>query len=122
LAFCGDSRYNLTHGSNELHDVDIENTMEFRISLAPSAGDDIKHFKSHEQRLIVAAIKTHLKVDAEVESHRRKRLRLNPLGPWELRVGNYRVFYVVEVDIVTILAVGHKEHNILYIRGRRVSL
>ena len=45
---------------------------------------------------------------------------------WELRVEKYRVFYdvVIEGDsgVVQIKAVGHKEHNTLYIGGREVQL
>lgn len=97
-------------------------TKGFRITLTPSAGDDIRYFKPHEQRVIVAAIKTYLGVDAEIESRRRKRLRSNPLSPWELRLGDYRVFYELENDNVRVLAVGSKEHGELHIRGRRVRL
>jgi mRNA-degrading endonuclease RelE of RelBE toxin-antitoxin system len=50
-------------------------------------------------------------------------LTANPLAPWELRVGDHRVFYEVEGDTaVTILAVGIKDHNDLFIRGRKVEL
>jgi hypothetical protein len=41
----------------------------------------------------------------------------------ELRIDNYRVFYDFEGDdIVKVIAVGHKEHNALLIRGRKVEL
>ena len=46
-----------------------------------------------------------------------------PLAPWELRIGDYRVFCEIrEERIVRVLAVGHKEHNVLFIRGRRVEI
>jgi mRNA-degrading endonuclease RelE of RelBE toxin-antitoxin system len=61
--------------------------------------------------------------DADVESRKRKRLRPNPLAPWELRIGSYRVFYEIrERQHVRILAVGHKQHNEIFIRGRKVEL
>ncbi len=43
---------------------------------------------------------------------------------WELRVGDFRVFYDVEENekVVLIKAVGFKKHNVLYIRGRRFEL
>jgi hypothetical protein len=44
------------------------------------------------------------------------------VGPWELRVGRFRVFYKVEQDIVTVVAVGSKQHNKLFIRGKEVQL
>ena len=41
-------------------------------------------------------------------------MRPNPVAPWELRIGNLRVYYDVEeepVPLVYIRAVGIKEHN-----------
>jgi mRNA-degrading endonuclease RelE of RelBE toxin-antitoxin system len=59
-----------------------------------------------------------------VETRNRKRLRPNPLAPWELRVGDLRVFYDVdaEASCVRIVAVGRKEHNRLIIGGEEVTL
>jgi mRNA-degrading endonuclease RelE of RelBE toxin-antitoxin system len=40
-----------------------------------------------------------------------------------LRIDNYRVFYGFEEDgNVKVVAVGHKKHNDLYIRGKKVDL
>jgi len=62
-------------------------------------------------------------IDADVETKRRKQLRPNPIAPWELRIGDYRVFYEVpEAGVVRVLAVGDKRHNELFIRGRRVEI
>jgi len=53
----------------------------------------------------------------------RKKLRPNPLAPWELKVSKYRVFYEVsQPQIVKIVAAGYKEHNDLFIRGKKVQL
>ena len=61
--------------------------------------------------------------DAHVETRRKKSLRPNRLAPWELRIDDYRVFYDLEEDNeVKIVVVGHKEHNDLYIRGKKVEL
>jgi mRNA-degrading endonuclease RelE of RelBE toxin-antitoxin system len=47
----------------------------------------------------------------------------NRLAPWELRLGDHRVFYEIQDDThVKIIAVGHKEHNDLFIRGEKVQL
>ncbi len=89
----------------------------------PSAEADLAHFKAADQRVIVEAVRVHLTTDADTESRRRKRLTSNLMAPWELRVGDHRVFYEIEGDTtVTILAVGVKEHNDLFIRGRKVEL
>ena len=97
--------------------------MEYRISLTESAKGDIAHFEAHEQRTIVAGIIAHLKADAESRTRRKKPLRPNPIAPWELKLDRFRVFYSVEADkTVKVVAVGHKEHNELFIRGRKVEL
>jgi mRNA-degrading endonuclease RelE of RelBE toxin-antitoxin system len=73
--------------------------------------------------VIVDAARRYLRNDADVESQHRKKLRANPMAPWELRFGKYRVFYeLVDVTAVKIVAIGYKEHNDLFIRGRRVKL
>jgi len=76
-----------------------------------------------DQRVILDGIARFLTVDAHVATTRRKRLRPNPVAPWELRLGDYRVFYeVAEPGVVRVLAVGHKTHNDLLIRGRRIEI
>lgn|GEM_PF-5272908 len=58
------------------------------------------------------------------EVRNRKPLRPDSQFNWELRVGNYRVFYDAneEAGVVSIVAVGYKERNKLYIRGQEVNL
>ena len=97
--------------------------MMFEVELVPSAEGDLDHYGKHEQRIILYALTTFLATGADVETRRRKRLRANPLAPWELRVGDFRVFYeITEQRRVRVLAIGHKEHNDLLIRGERIIL
>lgn len=97
--------------------------MRFQIKLTLSAQGDIAYFEVYTQRIIVAAIRSYLSEDASTESNRRKRLRRNRLAPWELKVDKYRIFYDLEEGrTVKIVAVGYKEHNNLFIRGREVEL
>jgi hypothetical protein len=55
-------------------------------------------------------------------------LRPNPLAPWELRIEDLRVFYDVSPEVpdvpkvVTVLAVGEKQGNILRIAGEEIKL
>jgi len=49
-----------------------------------------------------------------VETRNRKPMRPNPIAPWELRIGDLRVYYDVEEEpepVVYIRAVGVKERN-----------
>lgn len=97
--------------------------MPFQVILTPRAEADLGYFRRFEQRTIVDAVRRFLRNDADIESQHRKRLRPNPLSPWELRIGKYRVFYdVVDGTTVKIIAIGHKEHNDLFIRGQRVEV
>ena len=49
-----------------------------------------------------------------METRNRKPMRPNPLAPWELRIGNLRVYYDFEEEserVVYIRAIGIKERN-----------
>lgn len=72
---------------------------------------------------VVDAIEVQLSDEPEVETRNRKRLRQNPIAPWELRIKNVRVFYdIEEPETVTILAIGKKRGNRLYIEGQEIEL
>jgi mRNA-degrading endonuclease RelE of RelBE toxin-antitoxin system len=94
----------------------------YEISLTEAAEVDLAYYDIRNQRIIAAGIIEHLRIDAHVPSARRKLLRPNPLAPWELRLRAFRVFYTLEGGTVKVLAAGHKEHNVLYIRGDEVKL
>lgn len=97
--------------------------MKYDVRFVPSADEDLDYYKAREQGIIVNAVGKFLGTDAGVETKRRKQLRPNPLAPWELRIGNYRVFYEIRGEaMVRVLAVGHKVHNELLIRGQRVEI
>ncbi|HET9228349.1 MAG TPA: type II toxin-antitoxin system RelE/ParE family toxin [Thermoanaerobaculia bacterium] len=96
----------------------------FEIELTESAVEDLHFLRKADRRHIVAEIERHLSVEPLVPTLRRKPLRPNLLAPWELRIGDFRVFYDVEegARIVMIRAVGWKEHNRLLIRGKEFLL
>lgn len=88
----------------------------YAIRYDTGAADEIHGLAAYYQRRILAEIQTHLTRTPTVRTNRRKPLP-NLAHPWEavppiweLRVGEYRVFYdVSEVDhIVRVLAVRHK--------------
>ena len=98
--------------------------MKFRIDIAQSAFEDLQWFKKYERVLILEAMDKQLLDEPAVETRNRKSLRENILSRWELRVDKYRVFYNVdETDsVVLITAVGYKERNKLFIRGKEVKI
>jgi mRNA-degrading endonuclease RelE of RelBE toxin-antitoxin system len=96
--------------------------MKFEVEFVPSADQDLESYTVREQRIILDAVAEFLEVDANVESRKRKQMRPNPLAPWELRIGDHRVFYEIREGSVKVLAIGHKVHNELFIRGQKAEI
>ena len=97
--------------------------MKFTVIILPGADADLTFFRAHEQRIILIGIATYLVADATIETKRRKRLDPNHIAPWELRIDHYRIFYAIEnATLVKVVAIGSKDHNDLYIRGKKVDL
>ena len=97
--------------------------MSFSIRFTPGANEDLLFYPVTQQRIIVDSIKRHLMHEANVETRRRKKLTDHPLAPWELRIGDFRVFYEIDKEtIIKVTAIGHKLHNDLIVRGKKVEL
>ena len=98
--------------------------MAYTIEYTASAEGDIAYFRKYEQVLIVDAIDDQLMYEPDLETRNRKLLDPNPLAAWELRIARYRVFYDLDAlrQLVLVKAVGWKEHNTLYIRGKEYVL
>ena len=98
--------------------------MPYDIAFTRDAFLDLKGLRKHQQQRIIAAIEAQLVSEPLSETRNRKPLRPNDLSAWELRVGRFRVFNDVSAEgrTVTVKAVGWKEHNRLFIRGRGFQL
>ena len=98
--------------------------MKFNIKFTPKALMHLKNFRKFEQKIITDAIKKQLGNEPLSPARNRKPLRDNPLSRWELRVEKYRVFYEADTEtgLVEIRAVGYKEHNRLFLRGKEFKL
>jgi mRNA-degrading endonuclease RelE of RelBE toxin-antitoxin system len=99
--------------------------MAVEIHFTKTAADHVRAYKKFEQKIILDAIEEQLQHEPTTETRNRKPLGPNELSDWELRVGEFRVFYDVvgnEVKAVKVKAVGHKEHNTLYVGGKEVSI
>ena len=85
---------------------------------------DLGNYAAFERKIIVTGIREQLADQPDLETKNRKPLRDNPIATWELRVGKYRVFYEVDKtgQVINIVSIGHKEHNILFVRGKEVIL
>ena len=97
--------------------------MAYEIRFASSAKRHLQDFPVGQRAVIVAAVERHLSHEPLGETRSRKRLRPNPIAPWELRVRSMRVFYDVdEAGVVTVLAIGVKRGNRLYMEGEEIAL
>ncbi len=96
----------------------------FQIDFTPEAIDDLRSFRKYDQQRIIDEIEGQLPEGANQETRHRKRLRPNPFAEWELHVGDFRVFYNVNEDElrVTILAIGVKQGNKLFVHGEEFEL
>jgi mRNA-degrading endonuclease RelE of RelBE toxin-antitoxin system len=96
----------------------------YEIELKDEAKADVSSYNAYERKTIVVAIREQLANEPLNATRNRKRLRENPIARWELRIDKFRVFYEVHEDrrLVTVVAVGHKDHGSLFIRGSRVKL
>ena len=96
--------------------------MPYRIEYSPDAEDHLCTLTARQQRIILDSVDEQLVHQPTVETRNRKPMRPNPLAPWELRIGNLRVYYDVEEEpepVVFIRAVGIKQRNRVRI-GREV--
>lgn len=111
--------------------------MAYLIQFAESVKEQLKALTARQREIVLDAIEEQLVHEPLVETRNRKPLRPNPIAPWELRIGELRVFYDVEVreertastpveereeSTVSILAVGEKQGNTLKIGGKEVTL
>lgn len=96
----------------------------FQIQFAPEALEDLSFLRKYEQQQIIDGIETQLSYQPDLETRNKKRLRPNLLAEWELRVGNLRVFYDIDIEntVVKIVAVGLKQDNQLFIQGEQYEL
>ena len=98
--------------------------MPYEIIFEPDAVEHLQAFSARDRTTVLDQVERQLSHEPGVETHSRKRLRPNPLAPWELRIGNLRVFYDVheETSCVRVVAVGRKRGNRLIIAGEEVSI
>jgi mRNA-degrading endonuclease RelE of RelBE toxin-antitoxin system len=64
--------------------------------------------------MVLDAVEKQLQFQPDIETRNRKPMRPNPLAPWELRIGNLRVYYDFENSpdrVVYIRAIGIKDRN-----------
>jgi mRNA-degrading endonuclease RelE of RelBE toxin-antitoxin system len=103
----------------------------YRIDFSPAAEEHLRALTARQRATVFDTIDEKLKDQPDVETRNRKPMRPNPLAPWELRIGDLRVYYDIQEDYVVednpeprvlILAVGIKDRDRLMIGGEEVNL
>jgi hypothetical protein len=75
--------------------------------------------------MVVSAVDEQLTYEPSVETRNRKRMRPNPIAPWELRIGILRAYYdIVETPepAVFVRAIGVKKRSQVVIGGEVMEL
>lgn len=98
--------------------------MVFAIEFSRRAREHLKRLRKRDQRIIVDAVVLQLAHQADQPTPHRKLLKNNVIAPWELRVGDFRVFYDIDRDgrTVVVVAIGRKTHDQLRIGEEEIEL
>jgi len=97
----------------------------FRIDYSPEALDHLRGLTARDSATLVDTVARRLSYQPTVWTRNRKVLRANPMAPYELRIGELRVYYEVKGDpdrVVVIKAVGVKDRDCVRIGGEEVEL
>jgi mRNA-degrading endonuclease RelE of RelBE toxin-antitoxin system len=86
--------------------------------------DHLQGLDASQRRLVLDGADAQLRHQPEIETRNRKPMRPNPIAPWELRMGNLRLYYEVEgsQQVVRILAVGVKDRKTVRIGKEVIEL
>ena len=97
----------------------------YRIEYSPEAEDHLTYLTKGQQTRVLDAVDRQLAHEPTIETRNRKGMRPNPIAPWELRIGDLRVYYDVEEKprkSVKVLAVGQKDRSTVRIAGEIIEL
>jgi mRNA-degrading endonuclease RelE of RelBE toxin-antitoxin system len=99
--------------------------LAYRIEYSPETDEHLRVLTARQRSTVFDAVDEQLAHQPTVETRHRKPMRPNPLAPWELRVGELRVYYDVEEEpekLVIVLAIGVKDRSRVIIGGEEVEL
>jgi mRNA-degrading endonuclease RelE of RelBE toxin-antitoxin system len=97
----------------------------YEIEITREADQHLSTLNAGDRTRVLELLETRLAFEPRTENRNRKRLRPNPVAPWELRLGKLRVYFDVEdepIRVVRIHAVGVKDRDRLWIGGEEVRL
>ena len=72
--------------------------MAYLIEYSPEAEDHMRWLTMRQQRVVLDTVDRQLLHQPNKETRNRKAMRPNPVAPWELRIGDLRVYYEAKVN------------------------
>ena len=99
--------------------------MAYQIEYSPDAEDHLRGLTARQRAIVLDNVDDQLTYQPGVETRNRKPMRPNPIAPWELRIGDLRVYYDFSQEakrIVYVRAIGIKDRNIVRIGGEEIQL
>jgi mRNA-degrading endonuclease RelE of RelBE toxin-antitoxin system len=97
----------------------------FRIEYAEAALRHLRDLTAQERAQVLDTVVQQLEYQPTLPTRNRKLLRANRVAPWELRIGDRRVYFDVQeapVAVVTIRAVGVKVREKTLIGGAEIEI
>ena len=95
----------------------------YQILYSPEAVDHLRQLTARQQAIIVDTVAKQLQHRPDQQTRNRKMMDPNEVGTWELRIGDIRVYYDIELPSrVNGRAIGIKTAGILRIAGKEVLL
>jgi mRNA-degrading endonuclease RelE of RelBE toxin-antitoxin system len=90
----------------------------------PEARDNLRALTARQRSLVVGTIDDQLADEPTVETRNRKQMWPHSLAPWELRIGDLRVYYNVEAleAAVVVVDIGVKRRERVYVGGKVIDL
>ena len=99
--------------------------LRYRIEYSPVVEGHLRALSARQRSMVFDAVERQLSNQPDVETRNRKPMRPNPLAPWELRVGDLRIYYDVHRQpnpVVQVLAVGLKQRNCVRVGNEVIEL
>jgi mRNA-degrading endonuclease RelE of RelBE toxin-antitoxin system len=99
--------------------------LAFTLQFTPDCEEHLRNLTADEKARVLDAIAQQLVHQPNVATRNRKAMRADKLATWELRIGPLRVYYDVQElpdPVVTIVAVGIKQRNRVFIQNKEVEL
>ena len=80
--------------------------MAFALRFSPDALDHLRSLSKRDHQVLLDSISAQLAHQPDTVTAKRKRLNDNPIAPWELRVGDFRVFYDIRNEGAVVVICG----------------